>query len=70
MQNVFIASNFNMHFKNENISANLPCRNNAECFRRACFAVLIETAGGEPRFPDENATVDKTLIRSQKTRNL
>jgi hypothetical protein len=53
MQNVFDNGNFNVHFKNENISANLPCQNNAECFRRACFAVPIETAGRDPQFPDE-----------------
>ena len=54
MLNVFTASNCNVYFKNENISENLPCRNNSECFHGACFALPIKTAGREPRFPDEN----------------
>ena len=55
MQNVFVAGNFNVHFKNENNSANLPSQNNAECFQCTCFAVLIKTTGREPLFPDEHA---------------
>jgi hypothetical protein len=45
-----------VYFKNKNISANLPCRNIAECFRRSCFAMPIKIAGQEPRFPDEYFT--------------
>jgi hypothetical protein len=41
--------------KMKNISANLPCRNNADCFRRACVAVPSKTAGREPWFSDEFA---------------
>ena len=55
-QNVFGTSNFNVHFKNENISANIPCQNNAEYFRHTCFAVLIETARREPQLPVEITT--------------
>jgi hypothetical protein len=55
MQNVFVACCFNLHFENKNISANLPCQNNAECFRRACFAMPVKTTGREPHFLDEDA---------------
>ena len=51
MQNVLSTSNFNVNFKNKNISANLPCRTSGECFCRACFVVPMETAGRAPRFP-------------------
>ena len=59
-QNVFDASNLNVHFKNENISANIPCQNNPECFRWACFAVPIKTARPESWFLDENKFVAVT----------
>jgi hypothetical protein len=44
--------------QNENISAYLPCRINAECFRRTYFAVPIETAGREPQVPDKNNNLE------------